>query len=79
MDYISEAYDTVDRSLFLGAVTAEVADAIEHIIRIYNIMDKDIDKLYLLHDTSTYDLACEVEAKIKKVFTEAYNSKGGEQ
>lgn len=44
-----------------------------------DIMDKDIDKLYLLHDTSTYDLACEVEAKIKKVFTEAYNSKGGEQ
>lgn len=42
LDYISEAYDTVDRSLFLGAVTAEVADAIEHIIRIYNIMDKDI-------------------------------------
>jgi ATP-dependent Clp protease protease subunit len=41
LDYISEAYDTIDRSLFLGAVTAEVGDAIEHIIRIYNIIDKD--------------------------------------
>ncbi len=44
-----------------------------------DIMDKDIDKLYLLHDTSTYDLACKVEEKIKTVFTEAHNSKGGEQ
>ena len=44
-----------------------------------DIMDKDIDKLYLLHDTSTYDLACKVEEKIKTVFTQAYNSKGGEQ
>ena len=42
-----------------------------------DIMDKDIDKLYLLHDTSTYDLACEVEAKIKSEFSKAY--KGGEQ
>ncbi len=44
-----------------------------------DIMDKDIDKLYLLHDTSTYDLACEVESKMISVFTEAYKSKGGEQ
>ena len=44
-----------------------------------DVMDKDIDKLYLLHDTSTYDLACKVEEKIKTVFTEAYNQKGGEQ
>ena len=44
-----------------------------------DIMNKDIDKLYLLHDTSTYDLACKVEEKIKTVFTQAYNSKGGEQ
>ncbi len=44
-----------------------------------DIMDKDIDKLYLLHDTSTYDLACKVEEKIKTVFTAAHNSKGGEQ
>ena len=40
-----------------------------------DIMDKDIDKLYLLHDTSTYDLACKVEAIIKTVFTEAHNLK----
>ncbi len=32
-------------------------------------MDKDIDKLYLFHDTSTFDLSCEVEEKIKKVFS----------
>lgn len=44
-----------------------------------DIMDKDIDKLYLLHDTSTYDLACKVESKIISVFTQAYNAKGGEQ
>ena len=44
-----------------------------------DIMDKDIDKLYLLHDTSTYDLACEVESKMISVFTAAYKSKGGEQ
>ena len=43
----------------------------------YDSIYKDIDKLYLLHDTSTYDLACEVEAKIKSVFSKAY--KGGEQ
>lgn len=42
-----------------------------------DIMDKDIDKLYLLHDTSTYDLACRVEEKIKEEFSKAY--KGGEQ
>jgi ATP-dependent Clp protease protease subunit len=42
LDDISEAYDTIDRSLFIGPITNEVGDAIEHIIRIYNIMDKDI-------------------------------------
>ena len=40
-----------------------------------DIMDKDIDKLYLLHDTSTFDLSCEVEKKIISVFSEY---KGGE-
>ena len=44
-----------------------------------DIMDKDIDLLYLLHDTSTYDLACEVEAKIKTVFEKAYKGEGGGQ
>ena len=42
LDYISEMFDTVDRSLFLGSINSDVADAIEHIIRIYNIMDKNI-------------------------------------
>ena len=44
-----------------------------------DIMDKDIDKLYLLHDTSTYDLACKVEEKIKTVFSKAHSEKAGEQ
>jgi len=34
LDYVSEFYDTVDRSLFIGDVTPEVGDAIEHVIRI---------------------------------------------
>lgn len=42
LDDISEVYDTIDRSLFLSDITPEVADAIEHIIRIYNVMDKDL-------------------------------------
>lgn len=42
LDKISEAYDTVDRALFLSDVTPEIADAIEHIIRIYNVIDKDL-------------------------------------
>lgn len=42
LDKISEAYDTIDRALFLSDVTPEIADAIEHIIRIYNVMDKDL-------------------------------------
>ncbi len=42
-----------------------------------DIMDKDIDILYLLHDTSTYDLARKVEEKIKTVFSQ-YQGKGGE-
>ena len=42
LDYVSEFYDTVDRSLFIGDVTPEVGDAIEHVIRIYNILDKEV-------------------------------------
>jgi hypothetical protein len=42
------------------------------------LIDKDVTKFYLLHDTSTYDLACEVEEKIIKDF-EDYNAKEGEQ
>jgi len=36
-----------------------------------DVMDKDVDKLYLLHDTSTLDLAIEVEKKILAVFPAA--------
>ena len=42
LESISEAYDLVDRTLFLADVTLEVADSIEHIIRMYNIIDKGI-------------------------------------
>ncbi len=43
-----------------------------------DLMDKDIDKLYLLHDTSTYDLARKVEEKIVSVFSNE-QQKGGEK
>lgn len=39
LDCVSEAYDTIDRTLFIGDVTPELGDAIEHVIRIYNIID----------------------------------------
>lgn len=42
LESISEAYDLVDRTLFLADVTPEIADSIEHIIRMYNIIDKGI-------------------------------------
>lgn len=42
LDDVSEVYDTLDRALFIGDVTADMGDAIEHIIRMYNIIDKDI-------------------------------------
>ena len=42
------------------------------------LIDKDVSKFYLLHDTSTYDLACEVEEKIIADF-KAFNENGGKQ
>lgn len=65
--------------LLIAGVPEERILCEEDEFKAVDIMDKDIDKLYLLHDTSTYDLACKVESKIISVFTEAYNSKGGEQ
>lgn len=65
--------------LLIAGVPAERILCEEDEFKAVDIMDKDIDKLYLLHDTSTYDLACKVESKIISVFTEAYNAKGGEQ
>lgn len=65
--------------LLIAGVPAERILCEEDEFKAVDVMDKDIDKLYLLHDTSTYDLACKVESKIISVFTEAYNSKGGEQ
>lgn len=65
--------------LLIAGVSADRILCEEDEFRAVDIMDKDIDKLYLLHDTSTYDLACKVEEKIKTVFEQAYNEKGGEQ
>ncbi len=65
--------------LLIAGVPEERILCEEDEFKAVDIMDKDIDKLYLLHDTSTYDLACEVESKMISVFSEAYKSKGGEQ
>lgn len=65
--------------LLIAGVSADRILCKEDEFKAVDIMDKDIDKLYLLHDTSTYDLACKVEEKIKTVFEQAYNEKGGEQ
>ncbi len=61
--------------LLIAGVPEERILCEEDEFKAVDIMDKDIDKLYLLHDTSTYDLACKVESKIKTVFTEAHNAK----
>lgn len=61
--------------LLIAGVSADRILCEEDEFKAVDIMDKDIDKLYLLHDTSTYDLACKVEEKIKTVFTQAYNEK----
>ena len=65
--------------LLIAGISEEVILCEEDEFKAVDIMDKDIDKLYLLHDTSTYDLACKVEEKIVTVFSAAQNSKGGEQ
>lgn len=64
--------------LLIAGVPEERMLCEEDEFKAVDIMDKDIDKLYLLHDTSTYDLACKVEEKIKNEFSKAYNLKGGE-
>jgi hypothetical protein len=65
--------------LLIAGISEDVILCEEDEFKAVDIMDKDIDKLYLLHDTSTYDLACKVEEKIVTVFSAAQNSKGGEQ
>jgi hypothetical protein len=65
--------------LRIAGISEDVILCEEDEFKAVDIMDKDIDKLYLLHDTSTYDLACKVEEKIVTVFTQAQNAKGGEQ
>jgi hypothetical protein len=65
--------------LLIAGINEEVILCEEDEFKAVDIMDKDIDKLYLLHDTSTYELACKVEEKIVTVFSASQNSKGGEQ
>ncbi len=65
--------------LLIAGVDESIILCEEDEFKAVDIMEKDIDKLYLLHDTSTYDLACKVEEKIVTVFTAAHNAKGGEQ
>ena len=65
--------------LLIAGISEDIILCEEDEFKAVDIMDKDIDKLYLLHDTSTYDLACKVEEKIVTVFGAAQNSKGGEQ
>lgn len=65
--------------LLVAGVDESVILCEEDEFKAVDIMDKDIDKLYLLHDTSTYDLACKVEEKIVAVFTAEQSAKGGEQ
>lgn len=42
-------------------------------------MDTGIDKLYFIHDPSTYEHSLKVEEKIVSVFSQAHKNKGGEQ
>lgn len=43
LDDVSAAYDAIDRVLFLADVTEENAEAISHLIRMWNVVDKDVD------------------------------------
>ena len=42
IDSVTEALDIANRVLFLADVTYEVAESISHLIRMWNIMDKDL-------------------------------------
>ncbi|MGN0526211.1 MAG: MurT ligase domain-containing protein [Acutalibacteraceae bacterium] len=65
--------------LLIAGVPADRILCEEDEFKAVDIMDKDIDKLYLLHDTSTYDLACKVEEKIKIEFSKAQSVKDGDK
>ncbi len=65
--------------LLIAGVAEDIILCEEDEFKAVDIMDTDIDKLYLLHDTSTYDLACKVEEKIVAVFTAAQGKKGGDK
>lgn len=65
--------------LLVAGISAERIVCEPDEFKAVDIMDKNIDKLYLLHDTSTYDLCRKVEEKMFRVFPEAQNIAGGEQ
>lgn len=44
-----------------------------------DVMNTDIEKLYFIHDPSTYEHSLKVEEKLISVFNRAHNGKGGEQ
>ena len=69
-------YDYKVRCLMAGIPEERILCELDE-LKAVDIMDKDIEKLYLLHDTTTFDLACELEEKMKEAFAKAY--KGGEQ
>jgi len=64
--------------LLIAGIPEEKIFCEEDEFKAVKLIDKDVSKFYLLHDTSTYDLACEVEAKVIAAFKE-YNEKGGGQ
>ncbi len=65
--------------LLIAGVPCERILCEEDEFKAIDMMEKDIDKLYLLHDTSTYDLACKVEEKIVSAFSVAQNEKVGDK
>ena len=65
--------------LLIAGVPEEKIICKEDEFEAVKLIDKDVSKFYLLHDTSTYDLACEVEKKVLEAFEEYNNKKGGEQ
>lgn len=43
LEDVSAMYDAIDRVLFLADVNEENAEAISHLIRMWNVVDKDLD------------------------------------
>ncbi len=71
-------YDYKLRFLIAG-INKEKLVVCENELDAVDKMNTDIDKLYFIHDPSTYEHSLKVEEKIVAVFTNAHNQKGGEQ